>query len=100
MIRRDQLTLAARGESRTEPFGADSARMQGRAKRRMLGVFKRVRTQQTGQTPPERRRGDFHHGLLGSGILKHGLNLAGGERPIVHAKFVDLRINEGIDPKL
>src|ERR1017187_1689901 len=26
--------LAARGESRTEPVGADSARMQGRAKRR------------------------------------------------------------------
>ena len=57
--------LAARGESRTEPFGADSARMQGRAKRRILGVFKRARTQQTGQNPPERRRGDFHHGLLG-----------------------------------
>ena len=57
--------LAARGESRTEPFGADSARMQGRAKRRILGVFKRARTQQTGQNLPERRRGDFRHGLLG-----------------------------------
>jgi len=38
--------------------------MQGRAKRRILGVFKRARTQQTGQNPPERRRGDSHHGLL------------------------------------
>jgi hypothetical protein len=56
--------LAARGGSRTEPFGADSARMQGRAKRRILGVFKRARTQQTGQNLPERRRGDFRHGLL------------------------------------
>jgi hypothetical protein len=41
-------TLAARGESRSEPFGANSARMQGRAKRRRLCVF----------------GGDFHHGLL------------------------------------
>jgi hypothetical protein len=39
--------------------------MQGRAKRRILGVFKRARTQQTGQNLPERRRGDFRHGLLG-----------------------------------
>jgi len=57
-------TLAARDESRTEPFGADSARMRERAKRRILGVFKRARTQQTGHNPSERRRGDFHHGLL------------------------------------
>src|ERR1019366_9318361 len=82
-------TLAARGGSRTEPFGVDSGRMQGAAKRRILEVFKRAATQtresgralldrsgrgrfgtlpgfqcrQTAQNPPERRRGDFHHGL-------------------------------------
>ena len=56
--------LAARGGSRTEPFGADSGRMQGAAKRRILEVFKRAATQQTAQNLPERRRGDFHRGLL------------------------------------
>jgi hypothetical protein len=38
--------------------------MQGAAKRRIPEVFKRAATQQTGQNPPERRRGDFRHGLL------------------------------------
>ena len=57
--------LAARGESRTEPFGADSGRMQGAAKRRILEVFKRAATQQPAPSTPERRRGDFCHGLLG-----------------------------------
>jgi hypothetical protein len=85
--------LRARGRSRTEPFGADSARMQGGAKRGMLEVFERATTQprgrgrgwlghafrgrfgtlpgfqtrQTGQNPPEGRRGAFVHGLLGAG---------------------------------
>jgi hypothetical protein len=40
--------------------------MQGAAKRRILEVFKRAATQQTAQNLPERRRGDFHHGLLGT----------------------------------
>ena len=40
--------------------------MQGAAKRRILEVFKRAATPQTGQNPPERRRGDFCHGLLAS----------------------------------
>jgi hypothetical protein len=83
--------LAARLGSRSEPFGADSGRMQGAAKRRILEVFQRAAThtgasrralldrsgrgrfgtlpgcqgQQTGENSPERRRGDFHHGLLG-----------------------------------
>jgi hypothetical protein len=57
--------LAARGKSRTEPLGAGSGRMQGAAKRRILEVFKRAATQQPAQNLPERRRGDFHHGLLG-----------------------------------
>ncbi len=62
----DPAALAARGGSRTEPFGADSGRMQGAAKRRILEVFKRAATPQTAQNPPERRRGDFRHGLLGT----------------------------------
>jgi PAS domain S-box-containing protein len=37
--------LAARGESRTEPFGVDLGGMQGAAKRRILEVFKRAATQ-------------------------------------------------------
>jgi hypothetical protein len=37
--------LAARGGSQTEPFGMDSARMQGAAKRQILEVFKRAATQ-------------------------------------------------------
>jgi peptidyl-prolyl cis-trans isomerase SurA len=57
--------LAARGESRTEPFGVDSGRMQGAAKRRILEVFKRAATQQPVPKTPKRRRGDFYHGLLG-----------------------------------
>jgi hypothetical protein len=63
--------LAARGGSRTEPFGADSGRMQGAAKRRILEVFRRAATQQTAQNLPERRRGDFHHGLLESESRPH-----------------------------
>jgi hypothetical protein len=65
VVLRGHQTLAACGGSRTEPFGADSGRMQGAAKRRILEVFKRAATQQTAQNLPERRRGDFHHGLLG-----------------------------------
>jgi hypothetical protein len=87
----EQRRLAARGESRTEPFGVDSGRLQGAAKRRILEVFKRAATQprgrgrawlghsrrgrcgtlpgfrarQTVPKTPERRRGDFLHGLLG-----------------------------------
>jgi hypothetical protein len=59
------LALAARGGSRTEPFGVDSGRMQGAAKRRIPEVFKRAATLQTAPKTPERRRGDFRHGLLG-----------------------------------
>ena len=70
--------LAARGESRTEPFGVDSGRMQGAAKRRILEVFKRAATQQPVPKTPERRRGDFCHGLLGlasaSSAKPHGLH--------------------------
>ena len=66
------LILAARGESRTEPFGVGSGRMQGAAKRRILEVFKRAATQQPAQHPPERRRGDFRHGLLGLGTGGYG----------------------------
>jgi hypothetical protein len=57
--------------------------MQGAAKRRILEVFKRAATQQTAQNLPERRRGDFQHGLLGgfapigtSAIICAGLLLA------------------------
>ena len=52
--------LAARGESRTEPFGVDSGRMQGAAKRRILEVFKRAATQPRGSGrawPGHSRRG-------------------------------------------
>jgi hypothetical protein len=57
--------LAARGGSWTEPFGVDSGRMQGAAKRGIPEVFKRAATLQTVPKTPERRRGDFRHGLLG-----------------------------------
>ncbi len=82
-------TPAARGQSRSEPFGAKLARMQGGAKRGILGVFARATTRprgrrraspddslrgrsgtlsgfhglQTGRNSPERRRGDSVHGL-------------------------------------
>ena len=59
-----QVYLAARGGSRTEPFGVASGRMQGAAKRRILEVFQRAATPQPVPKTPERRRGDFHHGLL------------------------------------
>jgi hypothetical protein len=57
--------LAARGESRTEPFAADSGRMQEGTKRGILGVFKRVTTQHPVPKSPQRRRGGFLHGPLG-----------------------------------
>ena len=53
--------LAARGESRTEPFGVDSGRMQGAA------------TQQPVPKTPERRRGDFYHGLLARPLRLYAL---------------------------
>ena len=46
------VVLAARGESRTEPFDPVSARMQGAAKRRIPEVFKRAATPQTGRIRP------------------------------------------------
>jgi fibro-slime domain-containing protein len=56
--------LTARGGSWTEPFGADSGRMQGSAKRRILDVFKWAATEQPARNLPGRRHGDFHHGLV------------------------------------
>ena len=55
--------------------------------------FKRAATPQTAQNPPELRRGDLHHGLLGLGLLErqrelHGLGDALVLGGLLHARAV------------
>jgi hypothetical protein len=67
---------------------------KGAAKGRILEVFKRAATPQTGQNPPERRRGDFRHGLLGSPpwIAPRGHGNCGSEKALLMKTAIAPRV--------
>jgi hypothetical protein len=56
--------LGSRRESRTEQFGADSARMQGVKKSGILELLKRATSRQVDPSPAERQHGDSSHAVL------------------------------------